>query len=62
MTTLAHGALGGWDELVLVLCPLIFLAVLVIAGRRKGTTPAGSDAPHQSDAPTTADAPDKPSD
>jgi hypothetical protein len=35
VTILAHGAVGAWDELVLVLCPLIFLGVLIIVGRRR---------------------------
>ena len=37
MTPLAHGAVGGWDELALLLCPFVFLLVLIIAGRRRRT-------------------------
>ena len=44
MTILAHGAAGAWDELVLVLCPLIFLGILIIAGRRRTTPPPGDKA------------------
>jgi hypothetical protein len=35
MTILAHGAAGVWDEIGFLLCPLIFLGVLIIAGRRR---------------------------
>jgi hypothetical protein len=45
VTILAHGAAGAWDELVLVLCPLIFLGVLIIAGRRRRPPPADPSEP-----------------
>ena len=45
---LAHGAAGAWDELVLLLCPLVFLGVLIIAGRRR--RPPRADTVDEADA------------
>jgi hypothetical protein len=56
LVTLAHGAAGAWDELVLVLCPLVFLGILIIAGRRRPRPPGGAaDSAHDSATTDTAD-------
>jgi hypothetical protein len=64
MTILAHGAAGAWDEVAFLLCPLVFLAVLIIAGRRRRpglddpAAPANPDGSANPDGPAKADGPD----
>ena len=44
---------GGWDEVLLVIVPLLFFAVLlVVANKRAGALDADDDADDTGDGPT----------